>query len=202
MFGRRRKTIVRGESVYLFAPSKDSAEDFLTLTAGSRNFHHPWVYPPVDLKHFRAYLDRLANGFAYGFLIARCEDDSVVSVININDPIMGGFRSASLGYYAAASYCGRGYITEGLALVLDQAFTVLGFHRLEANIQPDNAASLALVRRLGFRKEGFSPAFLNVGGEWRDHERWAMLAEEWLAAHAQGEPDDSAAAVQRISHVV
>jgi [ribosomal protein S5]-alanine N-acetyltransferase len=200
MFGRRRKAISRGETVYLFAPTKDVAEDFLTLTAGSQNFHQPWVYPPTDLRHFRAYLDRLANGFAQGFFVARCDDDSMVGVININDPIMGGFKSASLGYYVAASYCGRGYMTEGLALVLDQAFTVLDFHRLEANVQPDNAASLALVRRLGFRKEGFSPAFLKVGGEWRDHERWAMLAEEWLNAHAQEAPGEAAAS--HVSHLV
>jgi ribosomal-protein-alanine N-acetyltransferase len=159
------------------------AEDFLTLTTGSRNYHHPWVYPPADLKHFKAYLDRLENGYAHGFLIARNDDDVLAGVININDPIMGGFRSASLGYYAAGAHSGRGYMTEGLALVLDHAFTVLEFHRLEANIQPENAASLALVKRLGFRKEGFSPGFLKVGGVWRDHERWAMLADEWLAAH-------------------
>jgi ribosomal-protein-alanine N-acetyltransferase len=202
MFGRQRKAIARGETVYLFAPNKDVAEDFLSLTAGSQNFHNPWVYPPRDIRHFRAYLERLANGFAHGFFIARCEDDSLVGVININDPIMGGFKSASLGYYAAASYCGRGYMTEGLALVLDQAFTALDFHRLEANVQPDNAASLALVRRLGFRKEGFSPAFLRVGGEWRDHERWAMLSEEWLAAHALGQPEETETPVHHVSQVV
>lgn len=196
MFGRRRKSIVRGETVYLFTPTKDVAEDFLALTTGSRNFHHPWVYPPADLKHFKAYLDRLDNGYAHGFLIARNDDDSLVGVININDPIMGGFRSASLGYYAAAAYGGRGHMTEGLALVLDHAFTTLEFHRLEANIQPENAASLALVKRLGFRKEGFSPGFLRVGGVWRDHERWAMLAEEWLAAHG------GQIAGQQISEVV
>ena len=198
MFGRRRKIISRGEAVYLFMPSKSSAEDFLALTTGSQNFHHPWVYPATDAKRFSAYLERLDHGFAYGFFVARCEDDSMIGVININDPLMGGFRSASLGYYAAAPYSGRGYMTEGLALVLDQAFTVLDLHRLEANVQPDNVASLALVRRLGFRKEGFSPGFLKVGGEWRDHERWAMLAETWLAAHAQ---DRSAGPGDEIRHV-
>lgn len=189
MFGRRRKTISRGEAVYLFTPSKDCAEDFLFLAAGSQSFHQPWVYPATDIKRYRAYLDRLENGFAKGFCVARNEDDTLVGVININDPIMGGFRSASLGYYGGAPYAGRGYMSEGLALVLDQAFTVLEFHRLEANIQPENLASLALVKRLGFRKEGFSPAFLKVGGEWRDHERWAMLAEEWIAVHNRPEAD-------------
>ena len=183
MFGRRRKSISRGEAVYLFTPTKDSAEDFLALTTGSMNYHRPWVYPRTDLKHFRAYLERLENGYAHGFFVGLCPDDSLVGVININDPIMGGFRSASLGYYAAGVYSGRGYMTEALALVLDQAFTTLDMHRLEANIQPDNAGSLGLVQRLGFKKEGFSKAFLKVGGLWRDHERWAMLSEDWMAAH-------------------
>jgi ribosomal-protein-alanine N-acetyltransferase len=200
MFGRRRKIISRGDAVHLFAPSKESAEDFLALTTGSLNFHHPWVYPAADLKHYKAYIERVENGYAYGFLVARNEDDSLVGVININDPIMGGFRSASLGYYAAAAYCGRGYMTEGLALVLDQAFTALNFHRLEANIQPGNVASLALVERLGFRKEGFSPSFLKVGGAWRDHERWAMLAEEWIAQHHG--PGNAEKPAHHISQVV
>jgi ribosomal-protein-alanine N-acetyltransferase len=68
---------------------------------------------------------------------------------------------------------------EGLALVLDRAFGELGFHRLEANIQPANPASAALVSRIGFRKEGFSPQYLFVDGAWRDHDRWAILSDEW-----------------------
>jgi ribosomal-protein-alanine N-acetyltransferase len=198
MFGRRRKIIASGDSVYLFAPSRDSADDFLAMTTSSRGFHEPWVFPPTDLTRYKAYLERLARGNAYGFLIARLDDDSVAGVININDVIMGGFLSGSLGYYAAAPYCGRGYMSEGLALVLDYAFGALDLHRIESNIQPNNAASLALVKRLGFRKEGFSPAFLRIDGEWRDHERWAMLNEEWMAAHHQ----DGTAPVSRISHVV
>jgi len=70
-------------------------------------------------------------------------------------------------------------LTEGLALVFDQAFGSLGLHRLEINIQPTNTDSIALARRLGLRKEGVSPKYLNIGGEWRDHERWAVLADEW-----------------------
>ncbi|MBL8631434.1 MAG: GNAT family N-acetyltransferase [Rhodospirillaceae bacterium] len=148
----------------------------------SQSFHQPWVYPASEQRRYRAYLDRIADGRAYGFMIARSEDNAFLGVININDPIFGGFRSASIGYYINADFARRGYMSEALALVLDYAFTTLQLHRLEANIQPANEASIGLVKRLGFRNEGFSPAFLQINGVWRDHERWAILAEEWLDA--------------------
>jgi ribosomal-protein-alanine N-acetyltransferase len=68
---------------------------------------------------------------------------------------------------------------EGLQLVIDCSFDELRLHRLEANIQPSNERSIALVRRLGFRMEGLSRRYLKIGGRWRDHERWALLADEW-----------------------
>lgn len=187
MFGRRPKIIVRGELVHLLAPTREAQDDFVAMTTGSRSFHEPWVYPATDERRFRGYLERLERGGAFGFLIYRNEDAALAGVVNINDAVMGGFRSGSLGYYGNAMFAGRGYMSEGLALVLDHAFTALELHRLEANVQPDNANSLALVKRLGFRKEGFSPAFLKIGGVWRDHERWAILAEEWL--NANGAPN-------------
>ncbi|MBL8642939.1 MAG: GNAT family N-acetyltransferase [Rhodospirillaceae bacterium] len=181
MFGRR-KILAKGDKVYLFEPALAFADEFLTMTKASQNFHQPWVFPAMEQRRFRGYLDRLAEGRAYGFFIGRAEDDAFLGVINVNDPIFGGFRSASLGYYIHADHARCGYMSEALALVLDYAFTTLQLHRLEANVQPQNEASLALVQRLGFRKEGFSPAFLQIDGVWRDHERWAMLAEDWLGA--------------------
>jgi [ribosomal protein S5]-alanine N-acetyltransferase len=68
-----------------------------------------------------------------------------------------------------------------MELLLAHAFTDLGLHRVEANIQPGNQRSIALVRRAGFVKEGFSEAYLKIGGEWRDHERWAIRVEQWRA---------------------
>ena len=67
----------------------------------------------------------------------------------------------------------------GLRAMLREAFGRLGLHRLEANIQPDNARSIALVGRLGFRLEGLSPGYLKIRGDWRDHERWALTREEY-----------------------
>ncbi len=74
-------------------------------------------------------------------------------------------------------YAAQGLMTEALQQAISFAFSDLGLHRLEANIQPGNSRSIALVKRLEFQKEGFSPRYLKIGGEWRDHERWALLAD-------------------------
>jgi len=95
----------------------------------------------------------------------------------VSEIVRGAFRSAYLGYYAFAPHDGHGLMAEGLALVIRDAFRRLRLHRVEANIQPGNKASLRLVRRLGFRREGYSPRYLKIAGRWRDHERWALLAD-------------------------
>ena len=91
----------------------------------------------------------------------------------------GPFQCAYAGYYAHQAHAGNGYMREGLDLLLRHAFRTMGLHRLEANIQPENAPSIALVRGAGFRLEGFSPRYLKIGGRWRDHERWAITVEDW-----------------------
>ena len=67
-------------------------------------------------------------------------------------------------------------MSEGLRAVVRHAFKSLKLHRLEASIQPDNAASIALVQACGFSQEGFSPRYLKIAGRWRDHQRWAIVA--------------------------
>jgi ribosomal-protein-alanine N-acetyltransferase len=103
----------------------------------------------------------------------------LVGVINVSEMVRGNFQSAYLGYYAFEPHSGRGLMRRGMALVINRAFGRLGLHRLEANIQPGNTASIELVRRLGFRREGYSPRYLKINRRWKDHERWALLAEDW-----------------------
>jgi ribosomal-protein-alanine N-acetyltransferase len=74
---------------------------------------------------------------------------------------------------------------EGLALVIASAFRELGLHRLEANIQPGNRRSIALVEGLGFTREGKARGYLKIGNRWRDHERWALLKEEWRSSSSR-----------------
>jgi ribosomal-protein-alanine N-acetyltransferase len=143
----------------------------------SRPALRPWVTPPASRAAFSAYLRRARRATERAFLVCRREDRAIAGVINVSQIFLGNFRSAYLGYYAGAPFMGQGYMSEGLRLVLRHAFGVLGLHRLEANIQPKNRASIDLVRRAGFRREGFSPRYLKILGRWRDHERWAITAE-------------------------
>src|SRR5439155_18144352 len=83
-------------------------------------------------------------------------------------------------YWIGAPFARQGYMTEGLPLAIEYGFRRLSLHRIEANIQPRNVASIALVKRVGFRREGCSRRYLKIAGRWRDHERWAILAEDWL----------------------
>lgn len=165
--------------VFLSQPGAESEPEFLAAVLRSEALHRPWVFPPCNHEEYKAYLDRIRSGRSIGFLIRRNPDQSLAAVVNVNEPVMGVFQSAYLGFYAFAGHERQGLMTEGLARVLDRAFGDLGFHRLEANIQPANIASGALVSRLGFRKEGFSPRYLMIDGAWRDHDRWAILSDEW-----------------------
>jgi ribosomal-protein-alanine N-acetyltransferase len=162
----------------LETPSSRRREEFLAAVARSRVLHRHWASPPKTAAAFNAYLKRIQTPAHAGFWV-RTENNDLAGVININEVVRGVFLSGYLGYYAFVPHNGQGYMTAGLRAVVARAFGALRLHRLEANIQPDNEASRRLVQRLGFRREGFSPRYLKLAGHWRDHERWAITAEDW-----------------------
>jgi [ribosomal protein S5]-alanine N-acetyltransferase len=164
--------------VYLRRPSENDIPRLLESNRKSQSIHHSWVFPPLSESECREYVLRCRAGDFEGLLICTRGEEAVAGVANLSQIFYRAFQSAYLGFYAYAGFTGRGLMSEGLRLVLDHAFRTLGLHRVEANIQPGNDASLRLVQRLGFVKEGFSRRYLKIGGEWRDHERWALLAEE------------------------
>jgi len=151
--------------------------EFVGLAAASTGLHHPWMSLPTTPAEFRAYLTRFDHVTAEGLLVCLRETGGIAGVVNINSIIRGRFQNGSLAYAAFAPTAGQGYLSEGLGLVLRYAFERLRLHRLEAQIQPGNHASVRLVQRLGFRKEGYSPALLFIDGAWRDHERWAITSD-------------------------
>lgn len=158
------------------------AADLIAANRASQAHHLPWVASFTDQAGFDAWFARCESGPQLGFVARERASRQVVGVINLSEIVRGAFHNAYLGYYGMAAFAGRGLMREALRQVLGRAFGEAGLHRLEANIQPGNTASIALVRRLGFRLEGYSPRYLRIDGEWRDHERWALLADEFDGA--------------------
>ncbi len=174
--------IAEGDRVALRPFRLADGPEFTARARESRELHRPWLFPPTTEEEYESYAARLIDGEGRaGFLVCERATGGIAGFININNIVHGAFQCGALGYGAFAHAAGRGLLGEALELLLGHAFAPrerggLGLHRLEANIQPGNTASIALVRGRGFRLEGFSPDFLHVDGAWRDHERWAVTA--------------------------
>ncbi len=167
--------------VYLRPPKPEDQEEFLALSRSSERFYRHRAMAPRTAADFAAFLDRARRSDHEALLVCRKIDDTILGVVEISQIARGNFQSAYLGFRVGAEHADKRTMTAALPLVLRHAFDTLRLHRLEANIQPGNDASIALVRRAGFTREGFSRRYLKIGGRWRDHERWAILREDWLA---------------------
>ncbi len=168
-------------SVRVRPPRPRDADEYVALNRKSRSFHAGRASPPADLGAFRKILASAESPNYRYWLIERRADGAIVGAIELSQIARGNFRSAYLGYQIGAPFARRGYMREALAAVLTWTFGRLRLHRVEANIQPGNIASIRLVKGLSFRREGMSRRYLKIGARWRDHERWALLAEDWRA---------------------
>jgi ribosomal-protein-alanine N-acetyltransferase len=180
---RPRPATITGPRVYLRPPRIDDAGAFLAAARASRALHGAWSKPPSTRAGYEAWVARFAprgdQPTHAGYLVFRREDHALLGVFNFSEIVRGGFLSAYLGYMGFLPHTGQGYMTEGMALALDAAFGKLRLHRVEVNIQPTNERSLALAQRVGFTREGFSRRYVKIAGRWRDHVRYAILAEDW-----------------------
>jgi ribosomal-protein-alanine N-acetyltransferase len=164
--------------VHIAPVTIEDADQLVSANQRSQAHHRPWAEPFTDLAGFRAWYTATETGSQVSLVARHGRSGGIVGVLNLSQIFRKGFQNAYLGFYGMADFAGRGLMTEAMRLTIGYAFSDLGLHRLEANIQPDNERSIALVRRAGFRKEGVSPRYLRVGGIWRDHERWAVLSDE------------------------
>jgi ribosomal-protein-alanine N-acetyltransferase len=178
-----------GPRIYLRRPRPTDVRAFVAGVAASRRLHRQWVQAPSTATRFGNYVARFAGPNSrqmttathVGLLACRNDDDAPVGIFNFSEIVRGAFLSTYLGYYALEPHAGQGYMSEGLALALEVAFLKLRLHRVEVNVQPTNTRSTDLVRNAGFTQEGFSRRYVKIAGQWRDHERWAMLVEDWRA---------------------
>ena len=160
-------------SVYLRKPQADDKYPLITAYSQSKFLHEPFVFIPADIHQY------LAQEHCY--LVCDKTHHNIVGTFNISNIVRGWFQSGYLGYAVFAPFQQKGFMYQGLLLTIEKAFTELNLHRLEANIQPENIASIKLVAKAGFVKEGYSKNYLCIGGkEWKDHERWALINHRWI----------------------
>ena len=168
---------LQGYRTRIQIPQAGDEEAFLAAMKHSVGLHSPWVTAPKDHAAWQRYMKRLERDNETGFLVKRIHDGVICGVVNLNVITYEALCSAYVSYFGVVGQVEKGYMKEGLSQVIRHAFDQLGLHRLEANIQPGNLASIALVQSTGFQYEGFSPRYLKISGEWCDHERWAVLAD-------------------------
>ena len=171
--------------VYIRPPQPGDEAAYREAVLRSADHLSPWN--PVEPDGLPDLLRRQGPALR-SFMIFDSEDDGLVGRVNVANIVRARFCNGALGYDSYVPYAGTGRMSEGMRLIIDRCFESapqgLGLHRLEINVQPENDRSAGMARRLGFRHEGFSPRMLFLNDEWRDHERFALTAEEWPAPEA------------------
>jgi len=158
---------------------KEDMPAFLAAIQSSQSLHTPWVKAPLTPDEFDEFFQRFQQPNQKSFLV--CDMfGAIAGVFNVSEIVRGAFQNAYLGFYVINDFSEKGYMSAGLKLLLKKVFLELELHRLEANIQPQNKNSINLVKRNGFRYEGYSPRYLKINGEWRGHEHWAMTLEDYI----------------------
>jgi len=170
---------LRGTKLYLRYPTIKDCAEFVELAVESEKFHRGLIKMAKTREDFETFLERNEKEENECFLICRKEDKAIAGMINLSQIFRGIFQNAYLGYALGEKFTKQGLMTEAIELILRFAFKNLRLHRVEANVQPTNLASIAVLRKNGFTKEGFSRRYLKIDNKWRDHERWAIIAEDW-----------------------
>ena len=154
---------------------------FMAHIRRSRDLHRSWVQVPTSVKAFQRYVQEMNTVDDQAYVASRTDTREMVGVVELQDIFRGDFQNAYLIYYGFAGQLQQGFMKAAVQQVINKAFGSMKLHRLEANIQSNNTASVALIKACGFKKEGVSRQFLRKNGEWRDHERWALLNEQYAA---------------------
>jgi ribosomal-protein-alanine N-acetyltransferase len=175
--------IIEGGGVYLRAPQMSDYSEWTTLREASRAFLTPWepTWPSDDLSRsaFRRRLRRYAEDqradTSYAFFLFRKSDDSLAGGLTLANIRRGVAQAGSLGYWIGEPFSRRGLMTGALHGLVPFAFGSLRLHRLEAACIPSNAASIRLLEKMGFVREGYAREYLCINGLWQDHLLFARL---------------------------
>lgn len=178
--------VVHGDGLVLRVPQMSDFEEWSALREVSRSFLVPWepMWPADDLtrsafrRRIRRYWRDVREDQSYPFFVYRDEDDVLLGGLTLSNIRRGVAQTCSLGYWIGQPYAGRGYMTSAVRAVIPFCFESLRLHRLEAACLPTNEPSIRLLRRCGFREEGYARGFLRINGVWRDHLLFAILSDD------------------------
>jgi len=164
-------------------PNSADEDEFLAVRRGSLQHFRPWLTAtPLtadDLYGPDAFADYLASSDGIRllqFVICIRETGRIAGGIRLKNIFRGNEQNATLSYWIGAEFAGQHYASDGIIELSTFAFSVLGLHRLEANIAIDNYASIGAVKRAGFEMEGICRQFAKLRGFWIDHARFALVA--------------------------
>ena len=177
---------IAGDGVFLRAPQVADYAEWVTLREASRDFLTPWepTWPADDLtrasfrRRIKRYFEDQRSDLAYPFFIFRKSGGVLVGGLTLANVRRGCAQAGSLGYWMGAAYAGKGHMTAAVAVVLPFAFGTLRLHRVEAACIPANIASIRLLEKTGFRREGFARQYLCIDGLWQDHLLFARLKDD------------------------
>ena len=171
--------------VHLERPAASRERDYLDACHRSRALHRGLVAAAAAPADYRDYLERAARPNQESFFVVTAASGQLTGVVDILDIARNSTSVGRLAYFAFVPHAGSGLMREGVGRVIEVAFRELDLARLDADIQPGNRRSRALVERLGFRRGSASPLQLKIGARWREHERWTLSRADWHAIDCQ-----------------
>ncbi|MCO5131781.1 MAG: GNAT family N-acetyltransferase [Xanthobacteraceae bacterium] len=178
---------LRGGGLLLRAPQSGDFLPWAQLRERSRAYLTPWepIWPSDDLtragfrRRLRRYAEDILADRAYPFLIFREQDGALVGGITLANVRRGIVQAGTVGYWIGEPFAGHGYMTAALRLLLPTLFGELNLHRVEAACIPGNAASVRVLEKCGFVREGLARRYLCINGVWQDHLLFGMLHEDF-----------------------
>src|SRR5499426_4494282 len=176
---------ITGDGIVLRGPQMSDCAEWAALREASRDFLTPWepTWPADDLtrasfrRRIKRYAEDQRGDLAYAFFIFREHDDILLGGLTLANIRRGCAQAGSLGYWMGAAYANRGYMTAAVSALIPFAFGTLRLHRMEAACIPSNAASIRLLEKAGFAREGYAREYLCINGIWQDHVLFGRLAE-------------------------
>lgn len=179
--------IIRCDGFYMRVPALSDYSAWAELREQSRGFLTPWepLWPPDDLekaafkRRVKRYAQEVRADHGYPFFLFRAADHALLGGLTLAYVRRGVTQSCALGYWMGAPHAGKGLMTAAVRSIIPFAFQTLRLHRVEAACLPTNAASIRLLEKVGFTREGYARRYLCINGYWQDHLLYALIEEDW-----------------------